>query len=118
MRGEPQGRDDFEAAVREEIQVSSEFGLPLCAVVVRLPGGWETDLARRVLDGLRLADPSTISAPEELSLILPNTSREAARMVAARLLSIAPDAALGVADYDPSDTPESLVDRARRSVLP
>lgn len=116
MRDEPQGQADFEAAVREEIHVSSEFGLPLCAVVVRPPGGWGPDLTRRLLDGLRLADLVTVSAPEELSLVLPNTSRETARVVAERLISIAPGAALGVADYEPSDTPESLVERARQNV--
>lgn len=116
MRTEPQEREDFEAAVREEIQISSEFGLPLCAVVVRLPEGLGPELSRRLLEGLRLADLVTVSGPEELSLVLPNTSREAARVVEERLLSTAPGAALGAADYEPSDTPESLVERARRSL--
>lgn len=114
MRKELLSPEAFEEAVEEEISVSSEFDLPMCALVLSLPA-LEPDVIRRLLDDLRFADLAALMAPGELALVLPNTSCETARAAAERLFSIAPpDSALRAAGYETGDTVATLLDRARR----
>lgn len=114
MRRQIQGPEDFDGAVREEIGISSEFGIPLCALSVRLPGGPDVELTRLLLDEIRAADPVTAVSPDELAIVLPNTPPGDARLVAERLLAVAPGAEIGEAFHEPGDTPETLLGRARR----
>ena len=114
MRKELLSPEAFEEAVGEEISISSEFALPMCALVLSLSDP-EPELIRSLLDDLRFADLASLAAPGELALVLPNTSCETARAVAGRLLSIAPpDSTLRAAGYETGDTPGALLDRARR----
>lgn len=114
MRKELLSPKAFQEAVGEEISISSYFYLPMCACVVRCPDGLEPDLIRRLLDDLRFADLAAITAPGELAMVFPNTSCETARAVAERLLLIAPPGStLRSSDYEPDDTPGTLLERAR-----
>ena len=115
MRKELLSPQAFEEAVEEEIEISSDFDLSICALMLSLPGA-EPELIRELLDSLRFADLVAITAPGELSLVLPNTSCETARSVAERLISIAPpNSTLRAAGYEPGDTAATLLDRARRA---
>lgn len=115
MRKELLSPEAFEEAVEEEIEISSDFGLPMCALVLSLPD-LGPDMIRRLLDELRFADLVTLTDSGELALVLPNTSCETARAVAGRLLSTAPpDSTLRAAGYETGDTPATLLDRARRA---
>lgn len=104
----------------EEIQVSSDFGLPLCVLAVRMPGVTcgdpEGEGFRRLLDALRLADLTTAASRGELTVALPNTSSESASLVAERLRAVEPGAEIREAAYDPGDTSRTLVERAWRSL--
>lgn len=115
MRKELLSPEAFEEAVEEEISVSSDFDLQMCALVLSLPES-EPNVIRRLLDDLRFADLAALPAPGELALVLPNTSCETARAAAERLLSMAPPGStLRAAGYEPGDTPATLLDRVRRS---
>lgn len=106
--------------LREEIQVSSEFGLPLCILAVRLPGVTcadpEGEEFRRMLDALRIADLTTAASLGRLTVALPNTSPESAALVAERLRVVEPGAEIREAAYVPGDTSKTLVERAWRSL--
>lgn len=101
--------------MREEIRLSSDFELPLCALSLRLPDGPDAGLTRRLLDEIRLADLVTAVAPDEMAIVLPNTTPEDARRVEERLLTVAPGAAAGIAAYEPEDDPDALLRRAEES---
>lgn len=118
MRKELQSPEDFERAVREEVQISSEFVLPLCALSLRLPQGSEEGLVRRLLDETRVADLVTSVAPDELDIVLPNVALEDARLVEKRLREIAPGATMGLAAYEPGETHHALLERARENRRP
>lgn len=115
MRKELQSYEEFERAVREEIRISTDFALPLCALSLRLPEGPDAGLTRRLLDEIRLADLVTAVAPAELAIVLPNTPLEDARHVEERLRAVAPGAATGLVAYEPGDTTDAFLDRARES---
>lgn len=103
----------------DEIQVSSEFGLSLCVLAVRLPDVTDADPEgekfRRMLDALRVADLTAVSQGG-LTAALPNTSLESASLVAERLRAVEPGAEIREAIYTPGDTSETLVQRAWRSL--
>lgn len=114
MRKELLSPESFEEAVGEEIEISSYFYLPMCACVLRCPDDLEPDLIRRLLDDLRFADLAAITAPGELAMVFPNTSRQTARAVTERLLLTAPPGStLRSTDHEPDDTPSTLLERAR-----
>lgn len=115
MRKELQGPEEFERAAREEVRISSDFGLPLCALSLRLPEGEGAGLLRPLLEEIRVADLATSVAPDELDVVLPNTGPEDARRVEERLRAVAPGAATGLAAYEPGESPETLIGRARES---
>lgn len=104
----------------EEIQVSSEFGLSLCVLAVRLPGVTgddpEGEEFRRMLDAFRIADLTTAASQGRLTAALPNTSPESASLVAERLRAVEPGAEIREAVYTPGDTSETLVLRAWRGL--
>jgi hypothetical protein len=120
VRKELQTPEEFESMLGEEIQVSSEFGLPLCILAVRLPvvtgADPEGEEFRRMLDALRIADLTTASSRVGLTAALPNTSPESASLVAERLRALEPGAEIREAAYTPGDTPQTLVQRAWRSL--
>lgn len=114
MRRELLSLEAFEEAVGEEIEISSDFGLPMRAFVLYLPSIPDPELIRRLLDNVRLSDLAAITAACELALVLPNASREAARTAGERLLCTAPrGSVLRAAGHEPGDTPATLLDRAR-----
>lgn len=115
MRKELQGSREFERAVREEVQISSDFGLPLCALSLRLPGGLDAEIIRLLLDEIRVADLVTAASPDELAVVLPNTPPEEALRLEERLLATVPGAFAGLASYEPGDGPDTLLDRARKN---
>lgn len=120
MRKELQTPEEFESMLGEEIEVSSEFGLSLCILAVRLPGFTggdpESEEFRRMLDVLRMADLTTAASRGELTVALPNTSPESAAPVAERLRAVEPGAEIREAAYTPGDTLKILVERAWRSL--
>ena len=113
VRKELQDPAAFEAALREEISVSSEFGLPICVLVLRVGGGWSDEATHRALDALRTADLVCRPDPDEILVALPNTATDDARVVEERLREIVPEATVGVVPFGRGDTAESLVQRAR-----
>lgn len=115
VRKELQEPEVFEAALREEISVSSEFVLPISALVLRIAGGWSDGATRRALDALRTADLVCRPRPDEILVALPNTETDDARVVEERLREAVPEAAVGVAPFAQGDTAESLTERARVS---
>lgn len=115
MRKELQGLEEFERAVRAEVQISSNFDLPLCALSLRLPDGPDVELTRRRLGEIRVADLVTAVSSDELAIVLPNTTLDGARRVEERLREMSPRVAMGLAAYEPADTPETLLDHARTS---
>lgn len=110
-----QDPQDFDEALREEIQVSHEFGLPLCALSIRLPDEPSAETTRRLLNELRVTDLAAAVPSGELAVILPNTSPDNARIVVVRLLSAAPEVEINESSYEPGDTPETLIERARQA---
>jgi len=116
MRAELQSSEKFEEALRGEVEICRYFGLTLCVLWVRVSGGLDAGTTRRLLDGVRSADPATAASESELAIILPNISPENARAVAGRLSAAVPEAAVGRAIYEPGDTPQKLLQRARRSL--
>ena len=113
VRKELQEPEVFEAALREEISVSSEFALPISVLVLRVTGGWTDEAIRRALDALRTADLVCRPEPDEILVGLPNTETDDARVVEERLRKAVPEAAVGVAPFARGDTTESLIERAR-----
>ena len=110
---ELQSVEDFRRALEEEISVSLEFGLTLCALVLIVEGEWEPEAARRVCDSLRTADLITRTGVSELAAALPNTIQSDAEKVRQRLAELVPDAGIGISTYDEGDSVESLLNRAR-----
>ena len=116
-RKEPQTVEAFEGALREEISVSSELGLTLSVLALRVEDG--PDLAvRRVLGALRVADLVAKTSPQEILVALPNTVAIDARVVENRLREAVPKAALGLATYGRGDAYEDLIKRALSAVPP
>lgn len=115
VRKELQETEVFEAALREEISVSSEFVLPISALVLRIAHGWSDEATRRALDALRTADLVCRPEPDEILVALPNTQADDARVVEERLREAVPEATVGVAPFARGDTVESLIERARVS---
>ena len=113
VRKELQEPEVFEAALREEISVSSEFVLPISVLVLRVTGGWTDEAIRRALDALRTADLICRPDPGEILVALPNTETDDAGVVEERLRKAVPEAAVGVAPFTRGDTVESLIKRAR-----
>lgn len=114
-RKELQDPEVFDAALREEISVSSEFVLPISVLSLRIADGWNDEATRRSLDALRVADLVCQPVPEEVLVALPNTATEDARVVEERLREAVPEAAVGVALFASGDTAEGLIERARAS---
>ena len=114
-RKELQAPEVFDAALREEISVSSEFVLPISVLSLRITGGWSDGATRAALDALRVADLVCQPVPEEVLIALPNTATDDARVVEERLREAVPEAAVGVALFASGDTAEGLIERARVS---
>lgn len=110
-----QGSEDFDEALREEIQISYEFGLTLCVLSIRLPDGPNAETTRRLLSELRIADLAVAISSDELAVILPNTSLDNPRIVVERLISAVPEVEINEAYYELGDTPETLIERARQA---
>ena len=115
VRKEFQEPEAFEAALDEEISVSSEFVLPISVLALHVEGGWSDEAARRALDALRTADLVCRPEPDEILIALPNTETENARVVEERLRAAVPEAVVGVAPFTPGDTVGGLIKRARLS---
>ena len=113
---EPLSLETFERALREEMSVSAEFGLPLTLMVVRAEGGLNPDTTRRLLGVVRAADLVTLPTRCEFAVALPNTATDIARVVERRVREVLPDAAVGVATCEPEDEVSSLLRRARGAV--
>jgi hypothetical protein len=121
VRKELQTPEEFESMLGEEIEVSSEFGLPLCILAVRLPGVTdgdpESEELRRMLDAFRIVDLTTTAASRGgLTAALPNTSPESTALVAERLREVEPGAEIREAAYTPGDTSKTLVERVWRTL--
>ena len=114
-RKELQDPEVFDATLREEISVSSEFVLPISVLSLRIDGGWSEEAMRRALDALRVADLICQPEPEEILIALPNTTTGDARAVEERLRKAAPEAVVGVAPFASGDTVKGLLERARLS---
>ena len=110
---ELQSVEAFEKALREEISVSSEFGLPLTVLALNVKGGWREEDVRGALDALRTADLATRRDASEILVALPNTVTPEARVVEERLRGTVPKAVFGVAPRERGDTAENLIKRAR-----
>lgn len=111
---EPFSFEDFEKQLQEEISVTTDFDLPLSALVALVDGGWGEDSIQRVLGALRVADLTAAAAPEELAIVLPNTTAEDARVVERRLREAVPEAKIGITSHQMGDSAPVLVERARR----
>lgn len=115
MCKELQGLEEFERAVREELQISSDFDLLLCALSLQLPDGPDVRLTRRLLDEIRVAAPGDTSRKRS------STRRASSSAAFGSTMASSPDetavtrAAMGLAAYEPADTPETLLDHARTS---
>lgn len=107
--------DEFEESLREEISVSSEFGLPLTVLTLNIEGGWKEEDVRRTLGSIRTADLITQPEASEILVALPNTATSDARVVEEKLRKIVPNAAFGVAVYERGDSVENLVKCSRSS---
>ena len=110
-----QSPEDFERSLKEEISLTTDFELPLSVLVALVDGGWDETLTREALGVLRIADLITATAPEELTIALPNTRSEDARAVERRLREAISEARIGITPYQPGDTVLALVDRARQA---
>jgi len=105
----------FEKNLQEEITVTNDFDLPLSILVALIDGGWNEEATRSALDALRIADLVTATAPDEISIALPNTGMEAAQVVERRLRAAVPEARVGIAQYHTGDTVPDLLESARTS---
>lgn len=114
-RKELQDPEVFDAALGEEISVSSEFVLPISVLSLRIKDGWSDGATRGALDALRVADLVCRPVPEEVLIALPNTATDDARVVEERLREAVPEATVGVALFASGDTAEGLIERARTS---
>ena len=112
-RKELQTVEAFEKALREEMEISSEFALPLTVLALVIEGGWQEEDPRRALDALRTADLVAHPDPRELLIALPNTKTADARVVEERLRQAVPKAAIGVAPCKQGEAAEDLLKRAR-----
>lgn len=104
---------DFERVLAEEADVSTEFDLPLCVLVVRLQDRVPREDARRVVAVLRAGDLIAQPKPREISVALPNTEFTDAGVVERRLRETLPGAAVGIAVHRAGDTVPELLGRAR-----
>ena len=111
---ELQSVEDFRRSLEEEISVSSEFDLPLCALVLIVENEWEPEAAHSVRVTLRTADLIAQIGASELAVGLPNTIYSDAEKVGQRIANAAPEVDIGISAYDEGDSVESLLDRARR----
>jgi hypothetical protein len=112
-RKELQTVEAFEKALREEMEISSEFALPLTVLALVIEGGWQEEDPRRALDALRTADLVAHPDPRELLIALPNTKTAEARVVQERLRQAVPEATIGVASCKQGEAAEDLLKRAR-----
>jgi hypothetical protein len=106
----------FERALREELSVSADFGLPLSVLVLRVKdprGSFEPETVRLLSQAVRVADLICQPDPSELLIALPNTEIGDARVVQARLRSTVPEAAFGRVHRAKGDAPATLLERAR-----
>lgn len=103
----------FETNLQEEISVTTDFDLPLSILVALIDGGWSEESTRSALDVLRVADLITATAPDEISIALPNTSTEDAQVVERRLRAAVPNARVGVTQHHTGDAVPDLLERAR-----
>ncbi|HET7270476.1 MAG TPA: hypothetical protein VFI90_05255 [Rubrobacter sp.] len=110
--------ESFELALKEDMSLSDEFGLPLTLMVLRANEGLDPQTIRRLLDVLRAAEPATLPTPSELAVALPNTGPDSARAVESRALKVLPDARVGLAVYQQGDAFPDLLGRARSAVEP
>lgn len=116
MHNRLQSSEEFDEALWEELQVSHDFSLTLCAIWIRVPEGLDAGNTRSLLDVIRVADLAAAASTHELAIMLPNTSPGDARKVAERLLEAVPGAEMGESSYRLGDVPETLLDRARESL--
>ena len=105
---------DFERALGEEVAVSAEYGLSLTILAARIEGGWTAEATRRALDALRVADLVTRQSPEDIVVLLPNTTPDTARAAEERLREAVPEAAIWKTPWSPPETAGELMDRTRR----
>ena len=112
-RKELQTVEAFEKALREEMEISSEFDLPLTVLALVIEDGWQEDDTRRTLDALRTADLVARPDPRELLIALPNSKTADAHVVQERLRRAVPKASIGVAPRKQSETAEGLLKHAR-----
>ena len=108
--------DGFEQALREELSVSAEFGLPLSVLALRPKDpqvGFGPEDIRVALEALRVADLICHPRPSELLVALPNTKTDDARVVEQRLRSVIPRADFGIVHRATDDRAETLLQRAR-----
>lgn len=112
-RKELQTVEAFEKALWEEMEISSEFALPLTVLALVIEGGWQEEDTRRALDALRTADLVAQPDPRELLIALPNSETADAQVVQERLRRTVPKAAIGVAPCKQGEAGEDLLKRAR-----
>jgi hypothetical protein len=112
-RKELQTVEAFEKALREEMEISLEFDLPLTVLALVIEGGWQEEDTRRALDALRTADLVARPDPRELLIALPNTITADARVVEERLRRAVSKATIGVAPCKQGETAEGLLKRAQ-----
>lgn len=113
---ELQSFEEFVKALREEIEVSSQYDLPLTVLACRIEGGWSEESIKHALDTLRSADLIALPEHGNLFIALPNTSAEAALAVKKRLARTVPRIRTGVAGYRSSEKVEDLLSRGREAV--
>jgi len=112
-RKELQTIEAFEKALREEMEISSEFALPLTVLALVIEGGWQEEDTRRALDALRTADLVAQPDPRELLIALPNTKTADAWVVEERLRRAVPKVTIGFAPCKQGEAAEDLLKRAR-----
>lgn len=112
-RQEPWSLKEFERALREEVSVSTDFGLPLSVLVARSQHKWTPENMRQIVGLLRKGDLITRPAPEEIVIALPNTMLDDAKVVERRLRKVLPESAIGIAFQEAGDTAHGLLYRAR-----
>lgn len=114
-RKQIQPLEDFERALQEEISVSTQFGLPLCVLVVALEGGWDRESEDRAAGTLRVADLASRAGSSDLIVLLPNTGMENARAVERRLRGLLSQAGVGISEFKTGDGASALISRARQA---
>lgn len=95
--------------------MTTDFDLPLSVLVARIEAGWSEEATRSALDALRVSDLIMATAPDEISIALPNTSTEDAQVVERRLRAVVPEARVGITQHHAGDAAPDLLERARAS---